>query len=314
MTASVRSASAGRSPRGGRSYVRVAFRTPSAMADDAAGLLVAHGALGCAVGGDHRIASRRATVGLEAYFERLTPTCLRAIRRAMAAAGMLARAERAPRRQRITDPGWATAWKKRFAPLSVGRRLLIVPPWSATEFVPAPGTGNTTGGLRIILNPGQAFGTGHHPTTYGALRVIEELCAGRRFKNALDVGTGSGVLAIAMRLFGVPRVTAIDLDATALDNARENAALNSMGRTISFSTTPVERLRRRFDLITANILSSTLAAVAVALKRLLGRDGRLVLGGILNREAPILLRSFQPELRLVTIRRDRGWTTMVLAR
>lgn len=310
MTISARSAIAVHRPRGVRSYVRVAFRTPAAMADDAAGLLVAHGALGCAVGGDHRVASRRSTVGLEAYFERLSPARLRAIRRAMAAAGMLARAERAPRCQRIADPGWATAWKKRFAPLRIGRRLLIVPPWSAHEVAPA----NAAGRLRMVLNPGQAFGTGHHPTTYGALRALEELCADRRFENALDVGTGSGVLAIAMRLFGVPRVKAIDTDATALDNARENAALNSVGRRISFSTAPVERLRRRFDLIAANILSATLAAMAAALKRLLARDGRLVLGGILNREAPALLRSFRPELRLIATRRDRGWTTLVLAR
>jgi ribosomal protein L11 methyltransferase len=314
MRAERQKATAAHRVRGGRSYVRVAFRTPAAMADDAAGLLVAHGALGCAVGGDHRIANRRATVGLDAYFERLSPARLRAIRRAMAAAGMLVRAERAPRRVRIADPGWATAWKERFAPLSVGPRLVIVPPWSAAKFLPAPSAASAAGRLRIVINPGQAFGTGHHPTTYGALRALDELCAERRFKRALDVGTGSGVLAIAMRLFGIPRVTAVDIDAAALDNARENAALNSMRRTIRFSTTPVERLRGRFGLITANILSSTLSAMAATLKRLLGRGGRLVLGGILNREAPAVLRSFRPGLRLVGMRRDRGWTTLVFAR
>lgn len=277
------------------------------MADDAAGLLIAHGALGCAVGGDHRV--RRATVALEAYFEKLSPARLRAIGRAIAAAGMLAHAERAPCREPIADPGWATAWKEHFAPLNVGRRLLIVPPWRMKE--PAA---DSTGRLRIVINPGQGFGTGHHPTTYGALRALEELCATRHFRTALDVGAGSGILAIAMRRLGVARVTAIDIDGAALANARENAALNSMGRTIRLSATPVERLRGRFDLITANILSSTLAAMAVALKRLLARDGLLVLGGILNRETPALLGSFRPELRLIGRRRDRGWTTMLLAR
>ena len=156
---------------------------------------------------------------------------------------------RTPLRQAVTDPGWATAWMDRFEPLPVGRRLLIVPPWNSNV---------VTRRLKLIINPGQAFGTGHHATTYGALATIEKLCAKRRFEHALDVGTGSGVLAIAMRLMGVGQVCAIDIDALALENARENAALNSPGGRIRFATTPLARLRRRFDLITANILSSTL--------------------------------------------------------
>jgi ribosomal protein L11 methyltransferase len=287
-----------------RKYVRVAFETPTATVDEAAGLLVAHGALGCAVGGDHRSAHRRSTLQLHAYFERLSRLRLAAIGRAMAAAGMLARPTRAPRRQLIADPGWATAWMDRFEPLKVGRRLLIVAPWNSDI---------ATRRLRLVINPGQAFGTAHHPTTYGALRTIEKLCAERHFEQALDVGTGSGVLAIAMRLMGAGRVTGIDIDALALDNARENAALNSMRR-IRFTTTPLARLRRRFDLITANILSSTLIGLAGALTRLLARRGRLVLGGILNHEAAAVLRSYRPRLRCLGVRRDRGWSTLVLAR
>jgi ribosomal protein L11 methyltransferase len=272
--------------------------------DEAAGLLVAHGALGCAVGGDHRSAHRRSTLELQAYFERLSRLRLAAILRAMAAARMLARPTRAPRRQLIADPGWATAWMDRFEPLKVGRRLLIVAPWNSDI---------ATRRLRLVINPGQAFGTGHHATTYGALGTIEKLCAERHFEQALDVGTGSGVLAIAMRLMGAGRVTGIDIDALALDNARENAALNSMRR-IRFTTTPLARLRRRFDLITANILSSTLIGLAGALTRLLARRGRLVLGGILNHEAAAVLRSYRPRLRCLGVRRDRGWSTLVLAR
>ena len=202
-----------------RKYVQVVFQTPAAMVDDAAAMLVAEGALGCAVGGDHRSAHRHATLELQAFFERLSRARLAAIRRALAAAGMLAVDGRTPLRQAVTDPGWATAWMDRFEPLPVGRRLLIVPPWNC---------GIATRRLKLIINPGQAFGTGHHATTYGALATIEKLCAKRRFEQALDVGTGSGVLAIAMRLMGVAQVCAIDIDGLALENARENAALNSI--------------------------------------------------------------------------------------
>jgi ribosomal protein L11 methyltransferase len=219
---------------------------------------------------------------------------------------MVAGDGRTPPRQVVKDPGWATAWMDRFEPLPVGRRLLIVPPWNC---------GIATRRLKLIINPGQAFGTGHHATTYGALATIEKLCAKRHFEQALDVGTGSGVLAIAMRLMGIAQVCAIDIDALALENARENAALNSIGYgKIQFATTPLTRLRRRFDLITANILSSTLIAMASALTSLLARRGLLILGGILNREASSVLKTYLPRLRCLSIRRDRGWSTLVLAR
>jgi ribosomal protein L11 methyltransferase len=275
------------------------------MVDDAAALLIAEGALGCAVGGDHRSAHRHATLELQAYFERLSRSRMGAIKRALAATGMLADTSRAPDRRIIADPGWATAWKDRFEPLPIGRRLLIVPPWNSNV---------TTRRLKIVINPGQAFGTGHHATTYGALATLEKFCATQRFEHALDVGTGSGVLAIAMRLMGVGQVSAIDIDATALDNARENAALNSLDGGIRFATTPLARLRRPFDLITANILSSTLIGMASALTRLLADRGRLILGGILNREAAGVLDAYQPRLRCLGMRRDRGWSTLVLGR
>jgi len=112
----------------------------------------------------------------------------------------------------------------------------------------------------------------------------------------------------------VRRRASRSLEALALENARENAALNSLARKIRFATTPLARLRPRFDLITANILSSTLIAMATTLTRLLARRGRLVLGGILNREAPAVLRSYGQRLRCLGVRRDRGWSTLVLAR
>jgi ribosomal protein L11 methyltransferase len=286
-----------------RNYVQVTFKVPAERADDAAGLLVAHGALGCAVAGDSRRIRERGAVRLDAWFARIDAARLASIRRELAGSEMLANGC-APQRRSIADPGWATAWKVRFRPLAIGR-LLIVPPWNSEM---------ATKRLKIVLNPGQAFGTGHHPTTRGALCMLESLCAGRKFRDALDVGTGSGVLAIAMRLMGVGRITAIDIDEQALENAHENAALNSMNGRIGFSSTPLARFRRRFDLITANILSSTLIGMTHTLVRLVAPDGLLVLGGILNREAPAVLAEYSPRVCCVGMRRDRGWTTLVMAR
>jgi ribosomal protein L11 methyltransferase len=290
--------------RGARSFVRAVFRTPAAIADEAAGWLVARGALGCAVRESQLTGARRKVVSLEAYFNRLDARELSAMRRAMRSAGMLAASSNGGPPERIVDPGWSTLWMTRFKPLRVGRRFLIVPPWSAAR---------DPRRLTIVIRPGRAFGTGHHPSTAGVLRAIETLCAAHRFRSALDVGTGSGVLAIAMKLLGVDEVMGIDIDRDALANARENAALNNLKRHLKFVDSPPTAVRRRFDLITANILSATLIELAPTLTRLPARDGRLVLGGILEREADAVLKAFRTALRPIAARPHRGWVTLVLS-
>ncbi len=280
------------------------FAVPAPMADEAAGILVAAGALGCAVKAAFTPHPRQSgTVALEAFFEHLTRARLARLESVLGAAGMLASA--APVAERIVDPGWATQWMRRFRPLPVGRRLLIVPPWSDA---------NVPGRLRLVLEPGQAFGTGHHPTTRAMLVALDSHTARRHFLTGLDVGTGSGVLALAMKLLGIDRVTAIDNDALALENARRNAALNGLTGRVRFSSAALAAFRKPFQLIAANILGPTLIELAPELKALLASDGRLLLSGILDREVSSLMAHYRPECRCVCSRSERGWTTLVLAR
>jgi ribosomal protein L11 methyltransferase len=287
-------------------FVKAVFQTPLAMADEAAGFLVARGALGCAIAKPFKPGAKPPrVVPLEAFFARVTRSELDAIGDAMRAAGMLAADGRRPHPQAIVDPGWATMWMKRFKPLRIGRRWLIVPPWSA-ERDPSR--------LNLVIKPGRAFGTGHHATTAGALRALEQFAAEHRFRSGLDVGTGSGILAIAMKVLGVDDVLGIDLDADALDNARENARLNHLERTLRLTSIPLARVNRHFDLITANILAATLIEMAPKLTRMLARDGRLILGGILAGEADRVLGHYRSALRCVANSRYRGWATLVLAR
>ncbi len=287
-------------------FAKVTFRTPAAMADEAAGLLVAHGALGCAVAGLSRPGAKpRNIVTLEAFFPRARPSDVARMSRMMRAAGMIDVRARG-RLAKIADPGWATMWQRRFAPLRVGRRILIVPPWDHRR---------EPGRISIVIQPGQAFGTGHHPSTAGALRAIEALLAtaGAPRRTALDVGTGSGVLALTMKMMGAERIVAIDVDEVALDNARDNAALSALPRAIRFSAIPLSSVRGRFDLITANILSAVLIEMAPELARRLAAGGTLILGGILSREAPAVIRRFRKMLRLVETKHSRGWATLVFA-
>ncbi len=320
-----------------QTYTRAIFRTPSHLADEAAGILVAGGAIGCAVAGMKSPRAREdKTVALEAYFDEISTARLSRLKLTLEKAGMLAdAAHESPARarqrsaalilgagvtpthgarngsvSRIVDPGWSTLWMKRFGPFRVGRRILIVPPWKR-EHEP----GRTT----IVIQPAQAFGTGHHPTTAGALRAIESLIGARAPNSILDAGTGSGVLAIAAALLGTRsglkrEIVAIDIDPAALENARANAHLNGVEKSIRFSSVPISSIHRRFDLIAANILSQTLIELAPHLKRILAPGGRLVLGGFLADEADEVLAHYRSPLRCLSRKTHRGWTTAVIAR
>jgi ribosomal protein L11 methyltransferase len=289
-------------------YTRAVFRTHAHLADEAAGILVAGGAIGCAVAGMKLPRAReQKTVALEAYFDAISASELSRIRLVLEQAGMLVDGAGDTGVRRIVDPGWSTLWMKRFGPFRVGRRMLIVPPWRReTE------RGRTT----IVVQPAQAFGTGHHPTTAGALRTIETIVDSHAPKSVLDAGTGSGILAIAAALLTkrVAEIVAIDVDATALENARANARLNGVEKSIRFSSVPLASIHRHFDLIVANILSGTLIELAPHLKRIVAPGGRLVLGGFLADEADDVLSHYRSPLRCLSKKTHRGWTTIVMAR
>lgn len=287
------------------SYTKAVFHTPAHLADEAAGILVAGGALGCAIAGMTMPRARaKKIVALEAYFNAISNDDLARLRQTMTRAGMLVNGSRDRGARRIVDPGWSTLWMKRFGPFRIGRRLLIVPPWKRE---PQPGR------VTIVIQPAQAFGTGHHPTTAGVLRALERRVLATVPHAMLDVGTGSGVLAIAAAMLGARDVMATDIDPIALENAHENARLNRIEKSIRFSSVPLNSIRRRFDLITANILRETLIELAPQLKRLLAPDGKLILGGLLVDDAQPLLLHYRPQLRCVRRRTHRGWTMLELA-
>jgi ribosomal protein L11 methyltransferase len=296
-----------------RSYTRAIFRTHAHLADEAAGILVAGGAIGCAVAGMKLPRAReQKTVALEAYFDRISATDLSRLKLMMQQAGMLAVADGAVdgAARRIVDPGWSTLWMKRFGPFRVGRRILIVPPWKRE---------NEPGRATIVVQPARAFGTGHHPTTAGALRAVESIVSAHAPRSILDAGTGSGVLAIAAAMLakraGPERdIIAIDIDPTALENARANARLNGVEKSIRFSSVPLASIHRHFDLIMANILSHTLIELAPHLKRIVAPGGRLILGGFLADEADEVLSHYRSPLRCRSRKTHRGWTTLVMAR
>ena len=137
---------------------------------------------------------------------------------ALAVPGAQARVEVAP----LPDEPWADAWRAHFRPVPVGRRLLVCPPWE----LPSRSEERTV----IVIEPGRAFGTGGHGSTRSCLGLLERVLASGRVARAVDVGCGSGILAIAAAALGVPRVEAIDLDPDAVAATDENARPQRRGR------------------------------------------------------------------------------------
>ncbi len=176
----------------------------------------------------------------------------------------------------VADQDWGESWKKGLGPISVGR-IFVRPSWVAAA---AP-----AGAAEVILDPGMAFGTGTHPTTALCLGALSSLLASRPGASVLDVGTGSGLLAIAARKLGAGRVVGIDNDPVAVKVARENAALNGVGAALELGEEPLDSLAGTFDVVVANILANTLVDMAAALARRLAPGGVAVVSGILAPQA-----------------------------
>jgi ribosomal protein L11 methyltransferase len=213
----------------------------------------------------------------------------------------------------LPEAPWAEAWRAHFRPLAVGGRWLVCPPWEVPAAPPAGPAGPRT---VVVIEPGRAFGTGGHASTQGCLELLERVLAGGRPARVLDVGTGSGILAVAAALAGVARVEAFDPDPDAVAAAGANAARNGVAGRVrvaagDFATWPGPPA----PLVLANLLGATHVAGAAALARLVAPAGRLVAGGLLAGEAAAVGAAFAPAgLRPETTVEREGWAALLLAR
>jgi ribosomal protein L11 methyltransferase len=207
----------------------------------------------------------------------------------------------------LVEEAWASAWQQSFPPRAVGRRLWVKPPWEAAE---APGR------VTVVIEPGRAFGTGHHGSTEGCLALLDDAIADTRPGRVLDIGTGTGILAVAAVKLGAGHVVAVDVDPDAVAAARVNAARNGCADRIDLIMGGPESLRdvRPFPLVLANLLAHTHVTLAPHYRRLVAPGGALILGGILEHEdndviAALEPAGFAPLGRLVI----EGWSSLLLA-
>ncbi len=208
---------------------------------------------------------------------------------------------------------WARAWKASFGPLPVSPRLVIVPSWVSYE----PNPEQTI----VILDPGMAFGTGHHATTRRCLQALDERLALGRDARVLDVGTGSGILAIAAARLGSGRVVAWDVDPEAAAVAEANVARNGVDRAVAVVDEQAARTSGPYDVVVANLTAEVLVEVLPLIASLLTSDGECILAGILAEPFPTgpsreaLVRDALGESLRVRERWEDGeWVTLLASK
>ncbi len=199
-----------------------------------------------------------------------------------------------PRIERAAAEDWEENWKKQHHAVQVSPGLRVAPPWEALK-------GD------LVIEPGNAFGTGEHPATRACLVAVEELAPGLR--RCLDVGCGSGVLALAANRHGLEAL-GIDIDSDAVSEARRNSERNNS--TARFETTALADIEHQWDLVVANLYAEVIRDLSKDLARVTGKH--LVLAGILADRWEIAAESLTPLLTLVETRKDGDWVSLRLER
>lgn len=209
-----------------------------------------------------------------------------------------------PEIRRIRAEDWAESWKQHFGIQRIGSRLVVRPSWE--EYTPEPQDAVLT------LDPGMAFGTGSHATTRLCLEALAELYeTGPGPQRVLDVGTGSGILAVAAALLGARKVLGCDIDATACRVALDNARQNGVERQVAVTRDPLETLEGNFEVVLANILAEENARLAAELVNRLAVGGALILSGILNEKEQLVIDAFDGRgLTGPDIRRQDEWSCL----
>jgi ribosomal protein L11 methyltransferase len=204
---------------------------------------------------------------------------------------------------------WAESWKHHFKALNIGDQLLIKPSWSRKK----PRSSQRL----MIMDPGLSFGTGQHPTTAYCLAQIVQNAQANTVSGFLDIGTGSGILAIAAAKMGFNPIAAIDNDADAIGKALENAETNAVISHITFSCCDLSAWKppqKRFDLVCANLQSDLLISQAKLIRRTVANHGQLVLAGILASQFNDVQKKYS-QLGLIPVRSEISgeWQSGVFA-
>ena len=208
--------------------------------------------------------------------------------------------------QEVQDEDWSETWKQYFHPDKIGGLIVIKPTWEEYEASPDD--------IVIEMDPGAAFGTGTHPTTSMCIRELETMVKGGM--RVFDVGTGSGVLAIAAAKLGATDITAMDYDATAVKVAEENIAQNNLTDKIKTGTSDLlKNFTGKADIVIANIIADIIIRLFGELDEHLAASGRLLASGIIaERASDVVEAAKRHGFAVEKVMEEAGWTAMVIGR
>ena len=285
-----------------QSWLHLTVHTSAANIDAVSNFLMERGSSGVVV-------KRRA---VEGYFANSKSACAlkKSVRRFVWDVAKLQGHGNKPRiAWKVTRPeNWQNAWKRFIKPSRIGKTFWVTPPWlTAPKFRRRQ---------VITIEPGMAFGTGTHATTRGCLEFLELAARSlpRGQFTALDVGTGSGILAIALAKSGAKKVWAIDNDPVALEVARKNIQSNGAANCVRLAGTFLSSIKRTFSIVVANLTAETILELAGVMKKRVAPKGFLILSGILHPKANSVVRRFAGKFRIVRRKRSREWVTLWLRR
>ena len=201
----------------------------------------------------------------------------------------------------IEQEDWQNGWRKYYHPLEIGRRLAVVPSWQEYD----------TDRVKLLLDPGLAFGTGGHETTSLCLEALDELVQGG--ERMLDIGTGSGILAIAALKLGAVSAEGVDIDPVAVRTAVENAALNQVEDRFSGLVGDLsDQASGTYQIITANIVANAIISLSPAVPGLLAEGGHFIASGIIDTRADEVEEALRAAGLAVAARKEkRGWVCFV---
>lgn len=196
----------------------------------------------------------------------------------------------------VAEQDWVRLTQSQFDPICINEQLWIVPSWHAAPNAKA---------INLVLDPGLAFGTGSHPTTFLCLDWLTQIDC--RNKSVLDYGCGSGILAIAAARLGAATVLGVDIDQNALIAAKDNATNNSVNLPLRHSVQP---LTETFDIVVANILTNPLCVLAPLLVQRVAAGGCITLSGVLETQAEQVIAAYAPYLSLKIGATRDGWVRL----
>ena len=200
----------------------------------------------------------------------------------------------------IENADWLAKWKESVEPIMVGDSIRVVPSWIENSA--------DSDKVDVVIDPGLAFGTGHHPATEGCLVLIEK---NKEVHSCLDVGCGSGILAITAALLGAKRVVGVDNDIAAVEVAQQNVTLNGVWGRVTLFHGSVEKVDEKFDLIVANLYLTPLVELAPVFFKSLEKEGFLVVSGFTEDQAAKVTDAMCKE-RLTPVERWKkdGWVAL----